>query len=190
MSSTKLPIAQDQGPALDPLESELDDAPDESLDLPEDGSDVSGDGGAERARGRTMSRKQMSRELRKQQKEGVDPEEAALRAELESMRPRRRSDCVDAPRPCLFVSCKYNLYLDVNPRTGSVKLNFPDKEIWELDYTCALDVADKGGITLEEVGSIMNLTRERVRQVESRGIQGMKVLADDDFERGGGDGLD
>jgi DNA-directed RNA polymerase sigma subunit (sigma70/sigma32) len=71
----------------------------------------------------------------------------------------------------------------VNPRTGSVKLNFPDKELWELAETCALDVADKGGITLEEVGAIMNLTRERVRQVETRGIHHMRVLSDDDFER-------
>ena len=131
----------------------------------------------------------MTRELRRQQREGTDPEELALRAELESMRPRTRSQCVDGPRPCFFVSCKYNLYLDVNPRTGSVKLNFPDKELWELEHTCALDVADKGGITLEEVGTIMNLTRERVRQVESRGIEGMRVLTDD-FDRGVEDGLD
>ena len=143
----------------------------------------------DRARGRTMSRKQMTRELRRQQREGVDPDETALREELEAKRPRSRADCAEGPRPCLFVSCKYHLYLDVNPRTGSVKLNFPDKEIWELEHTCALDVADKGGITLEEVGTIMNLTRERVRQVESRGIQGMKVLTDD-FDRVPDDGLD
>ena len=58
----------------------------------------------------------------------------------------------------------------MNPETGSIKLNFPDKEIWELEHTCALDVAEKGGITLEEVGAIMNLTRERIRQVETRGL--------------------
>ncbi len=31
--------------------------------------------------------------------------------------------------------------------------------------TCALDVADTGEHTLEEVGDLMNLTRERTRQV-------------------------
>jgi DNA-directed RNA polymerase sigma subunit (sigma70/sigma32) len=36
--------------------------------------------------------------------------------------------------------------------------------------TCSLDVADRGGITLEEVGAILNLTRERIRQVEVRGL--------------------
>ena len=32
--------------------------------------------------------------------------------------------------------------------------------------TCALDVADEGGATLEEIGESMGLTRERVRQIE------------------------
>ncbi len=136
----------------------------------------------DRVRGRTLSRKQMTRELRRQQREGVsDPEEVSLRAELEAMRPTSRAQCATGPRPCVFVSCKYHLYLDVNPRTGSVKLNFPDKELWELTETCALDVADRGGITLEEVGGIMNLTRERVRQVETRGLDGMKGLDDDEL---------
>ena len=80
----------------------------------------------------------------------------------------------------MFVSCKHHLYLDVNPETGSIKVNFPDKEIWELAETCALDVADRGGITLEEVGNIMNLTRERIRQVESRGLVKLRAIADDD----------
>ena len=70
--------------------------------------------------------------------------------------------------------------MDVNPKTGSVKLNFPDKELWELEHTCALDVADKQGITLEEVGEIMNLTRERVRQLEARGLVKLRVIADDE----------
>jgi hypothetical protein len=87
---------------------------------------------------------------------------------------------VHGARPCLFVSCKHNLYLDVNPETGSIKLNFPDKEIWELGETCALDVADKGGITLEEVGAIMNLTRERIRQVETRGLLKLREAAEDE----------
>lgn len=77
-------------------------------------------------------------------------------------------------RPCLFVSCKYHLYLDINPETKSIKFNFPGKEVWELKETCALDVADKGGVTLEEVGAIMNLTRERIRQVEMRALQKLR----------------
>ena len=74
------------------------------------------------------------------------------------------------PRPCPFVSCSHHLYLDVNPETGAIKLNFPHLEVWEMAETCSLDVADRGGITLEEVGAILNLTRERIRQVEVRGL--------------------
>jgi DNA-directed RNA polymerase sigma subunit (sigma70/sigma32) len=43
--------------------------------------------------------------------------------------------------------------------------------------TCALDIADRGGITLEEVGFITNLTRERVRQVEVRGLLTLRARA-------------
>lgn len=135
---------------------------------------------AARSRARTMSRKEMARDLRMRRNLGLtDPEDEAMRREIDERRPKLRSECVDGPRPCLFVSCKHHLYLDVNPQTGSVKLNFPDKEIWELEETCALDVADRGGITLEEVGTIMNLTRERIRQVESRGLYKLRGVAKD-----------
>ncbi len=129
------------------------------------------DGAEPRQRSRTMSRKESARDLRRQRALGVvDPELDAIVEEIEAARPRSRAACASGPRPCMFVSCKHHLYLDVNPETGSIKLNFPDKEVWELAETCALDVADRGGITLEEVGGIMNLTRERIRQVETRGL--------------------
>ena len=139
------------------------------------------DGKRGRRRSKTMSRKEIARDLRRQMAFGIiDPELEAVIREIEESRPRSRADCAGGPRPCLFISCKHHLYLDVNPGTGSIKLNFPDKEIWELNETCALDVADRGGITLEEVGSIMNLTRERIRQVENRGLQKLRVIAEDE----------
>jgi hypothetical protein len=134
---------------------------------------VDGDDDAdERHRARTMSRKQMAREHRKMRARGEVAEVVSY------WRPQNRSECLDMDRPCLYVSCRHHLYLDVNPETGSVKLNFPDKEPWELQETCALDVADRGGITLEDVGTIMNLTRERIRQVEVRGLQKLKEVPD------------
>ena len=134
-----------------------------------------------RQRARTMSRKEMARMFRQQAAAGgADPELQALMAELDATRPKLRADCAEGERPCPYVSCKYNLYVDVNPRTGSVKMNLPDKELWELAETCALDVADRAGITLEEVGVIMNLTRERVRQLEMRGLAKLRVIADDE----------
>ena len=67
---------------------------------------------------------------------------------------------------------------DIHAVRGSIKINFPDLEVWEMNETCALDVADRGGITLEEVGEIMNLTRERVRQVETAGLSKLSALRD------------
>lgn len=100
--------------------------------------------------------------------------------EMEHLRPHSRATCRTTDRPCPFVSCKYHLYLDVNPHTGSIKMNFPDLEVWELSETCALDVADRGGITLEEIGELLNLTRERIRQVESAGLLKLREEHDDE----------
>jgi hypothetical protein len=114
-----------------------------------------------RPRGRTIApRRLTSAELRHVGR--VVPEQVD--------RPRTRAECSNQVRPCPWVACKHHLYLDVNPRTGSIKLNFPDLEPWELEHTCALDVAEDGGHTLEEVGDITNLTRERIRQLELRGL--------------------
>lgn len=89
-------------------------------------------------------------------------------------RPRTRGDCAQGPRPCPFAACKHHLYLDVNEDTGALRLTFPDRGIEELDETCALDVADRDGATLEQVGQLINLTRERIRQIEVRGLLNMK----------------
>ncbi|MEM8607358.1 MAG: sigma factor-like helix-turn-helix DNA-binding protein [Myxococcota bacterium] len=115
-----------------------------------------------RARARTISIRRLSKAELNRGRE--------LYPETDYWKPKSRSECKDMERPCPFVSCKYHLYIDVHPVRGSIKLNFPDLEIWEMTETCALDVADRGGITLEEVGEIMNLTRERVRQVETAGL--------------------
>ena len=95
--------------------------------------------------------------------------------ELSESRPQLREDCRTAERPCPYVSCKYHLYLDINQETGSIKVNFPDLNVWEMSETCALDVADRGGITLEEVGELVNLTRERIRQVEVLGLDKLRT---------------
>lgn len=111
----------------------------------------------------------------------LSKEEKAVARELEGFdfdRPDHRSQCAEGARPCPYVSCKHHLYLDVNPETGSIKLNFPDLEVWDMAETCALDVADRGGITLEEVGEILNLTRERIRQVEVKGLGKLREASD------------
>lgn len=90
-------------------------------------------------------------------------------AELER-RPRTRAECSNVPRPCPWVGCRHHLYLDVNPENGTIKLVHPDLEPEELARSCSLDVAEEGEHTLESLGELMNLTRERMRQIESKGL--------------------
>ena len=122
-------------------------------------------------RSKTLAMKRLSREEVREATEIIDS--------LKDLRPSTRADCSDGPRPCPYVSCKYHLYLDVNPDTGSIKLNFPDLELEAMPETCALDVAERGGITLEEVGRILNLTRERIRQLEMVGLLKLREAYDD-----------
>lgn len=95
------------------------------------------------------------------------------------VRPRTRGECLhgeNADRPCPFVSCKHHLYLDVTS-IGSVLLNFPELQPWQLPITCSLDVADKGDHSLEEVGEFLgSICRERIRQIELGALQKLKLL--------------
>jgi len=120
-----------------------------------------------RPRSKTIAMKRLTREELRQG--------ALMYPPVDIPRPTSRAECREEMRPCPWVACKHHLYLDINPETGSIKINFPELEPWELKHTCALDVAERGGITLEEVGEIMNLTRERIRQVEVRGLLKLKM---------------
>ena len=71
------------------------------------------------------------------------------------------------------MTCRYHLYTDVDGN-GEMRLPQPGRALRELTVTCALDVADEGGRTLEEVGQLFGLTRERVRQVEKVALRKFK----------------
>lgn len=80
-------------------------------------------------------------------------------------RPRTRAGC-PASRPCPFVGCRHHLALDVL-RSGALAWTYPGESLSELRETCSLDVAERGGLALEEVGELVGgLTRERIRQIE------------------------
>jgi len=88
-------------------------------------------------------------------------------------RPKIRGDCRGAERPCPYVGCKYHTYLDVK-KNGNIEIRFPDIEPGEMETpSCVLDVADWGGAYLEEVGTCLNITRERARQVQDDGLAKM-----------------
>lgn len=103
-------------------------------------------------------------------------------------RPKTRKGCLSEPRPCPWVSCRHHLYLHVT-KYGSVKIPI-DHEPWDMEHSCSLDLVDRhpGGMTLEESGAVLGLTRERVRQVEDIALDKIRLFEIleriwDDYER-------
>ena len=159
---------EDEGLELDTEQEELSDAMETTdEEVPEVSRKIRRRRRRTRPRSKTIAMKRLTRE---ELRVG-----AMMYPPVDIPRPTTREECRGEMRPCPWVACKHHLYLDINPETGSIKINFPDLEPWELQHTCALDVAERGGITLEEVGEIMNLTRERIRQVEVRGLLKLKM---------------
>lgn len=110
-----------------------------------------------RSKPRLVSIRDMIKERRRTQ-QPIDPP---------YWKPKTRRDCENMVRPCPYVSCRHNLYLDVT-ENGSIKYNFPHLEPGDMKESCALDVAARGGLTLEETGALMNVTRERIRQIQEK----------------------
>jgi hypothetical protein len=162
-----LELEQDAGDGGDEELTDADAIEGEEGDMPEVSRKVRRRRRRTRPRSKTIAMKRLTRE---ELRVG-----ALMYPPVDIPRPTTREECRGEARPCPWVACKHHLYLDINPETGSIKINFPDLEPWELQHTCALDVAERGGITLEEVGEIMNLTRERIRQVEVRGLLKLKM---------------
>lgn len=88
--------------------------------------------------------------------------------------PKTRGDCAGVARPCPFVSCRHNLFLEARSN-GSLRLLFPDLEPDEMNESCALDVADRGGLPDHRVAANMNIVRERARQLEESALVKIRV---------------
>lgn len=117
--------------------------------------------------GRTETRRELERAHRHLR---IVTDEEAHDAE----RPKLRSDCKDGPRPCPWVSCKYHLALEIT-RHGGLKHRFPDTELEDMPQTCLLDVTDEGPKGLDVVGYLMNITKERARQIEEQAMGNFKA---------------
>ncbi len=89
--------------------------------------------------------------------------------------PATRAGCANVPRPCPYVGCSKNLYLDPGDKDGIIKIHDPSIEPHEMkpDRSCVLDIADANpdGLTLDACGEAMNITRERLCQVEVMALE-------------------
>lgn len=89
--------------------------------------------------------------------------------------PLTRADCSTVHRPCPYVSCRQNLYLDVT-EGGGLKFNFPGLEPDEVGESCALDVADRGAeLSADDVGRIVGVTRQGIQRTEQIAFRKMRL---------------
>jgi hypothetical protein len=107
-------------------------------------------------------------------------------------------------RPCVFVSCRWNLALRIQPN-GTALLNLPGYResgkgralnpkkvpggageaarlidraadlVHELPETCVLDVADAGEHNFAQIGGLLNIDKERARQIAESGMAAFRA---------------
>jgi len=103
-------------------------------------------------------------------REARPPSISEVLGALDQEAPRIRADCIDGPRPCPWVRCRWHALWVIKPREALLLAHHTDEQIIrmlsEMKYSCVLDVCDLGEATLELTGEVLHTTRERVRQIE------------------------
>jgi hypothetical protein len=118
---------------------------------------------------KSLGRKPLSKEER-EEKRRLDyleyPSVQARRRLPVLQMPATRAGCANVPRPCPFIHCRSNNYL-TQTGDGVLKVTYPDLLPHQMDpdYSCAEDVVERGGATVEEVSYALNMTDERTRQL-------------------------
>lgn len=88
-----------------------------------------------------------------------------------SRQPRNRVECPPADVPCPFVACRYHVWTSTTLRQGVVVDVQVGRGWGDVKHTCALVLAEQGPRTMDQVGKILGVSRERVRQLEAGAIQ-------------------
>ena len=89
-------------------------------------------------------------------------------------RPTTRADCppkdADGRRRCPWISCRHHTWIDIyramRRNAPELAAHFDDPLI--IKRPCSLDLAEEGGLTLEECGDVLGVSREYIRLVEAR----------------------
>jgi hypothetical protein len=94
-------------------------------------------------------------------------------------KPTRRSECAEVPRPCPYVSCAFNNYLDV--KDGKIVRQLPmAPEDVPPEASCALDLIgsypeDVGvSYTIEELAVILGISVTEMRKLEEEIIRKLR----------------
>jgi hypothetical protein len=74
-----------------------------------------------------------------------------------------RGACRKLPDPCPHAVCRFNLTAERRDNRGAKPA---EQHLPVVREACALEAAEQGGMTLEEIATRLSLTRERVRQIE------------------------
>lgn len=111
---------------------------------------------------------------------------AALYPEPQEPLPATRGDCADGPRPCPMVRCRYHLALEAT-EAGTIRLRYPEREVWEMEHTCLLDLADQGPREIREIAQILGVTEQSVGQILASAMHNaapaLAAIDDDDGHR-------
>lgn len=92
-------------------------------------------------------------------------------------RPKTRAECAGVERPCPFVSCSHNFYLDVDHR-GRIKFNSPALTPDQIpaDRSCALDLAESGPQSFRVIGEILRITRQGAQLIERNALEKLRRM--------------
>jgi sigma-70-like protein len=116
---------------------------------------------------------------------------------LDVLQPVTRANCVDGPRPCPWTSCRHHMLVEGELRGRDAVERSPawapgcrihpaargartlEEALVSLPASCALDVVDANpdGLSLEELGRLLSVTRERARQLEDIGLRKLAMAA-------------
>lgn len=101
---------------------------------------------------------------------------------LRVLMPRTRAECVNGQRPCQHVSCRHHLLGDIVNHAHwdtTAQEAFDRRNEAGCNETCALDIADRGEASDEEIARVFGIPVERVQQIADEANRSARLLVAD-----------